>query len=236
MLERFAGLSGRSVQHRAVCDFALTHGVLGVDGAGRPLSSLPGPEANRFEAERIRQKRYREPIAAWREWSEKVAVALKATAAIHGGRKIPDESLLRFGHVLLGSPSETTDWHVDANGNAAPIRMNTDAEVLAVLRQYPLHRGIAGAITGWLYSMGLGLGVAWPDARRPARLQLTGGSAGCLGSIVLQLALLATRARGCCHVQRLRTSVCTLTTASRRAAIVLRELPGKRRTDSTRPA
>lgn len=173
LLERFAALARDADLGAAVLDFVLDFGPLGVDSDGRALSAEDHAteDGRQRMLDREAAARQSEPLASWYTWSERVAATLPVASALISRRKVSTGDLERFGRVVVSGQS--TDG-VD-------------------LKKVVTQQLVAGAVTGWLYWARVGVGVNWRTGQF-AQLSMAGGGAGCLPSVLLQLALTMTRA------------------------------------------
>jgi len=201
LLEKFVALARSADLGSAVVDFVQDFGPLGVDEDGQLLAAHdPNDHAQRRrEIERMSVDRHAEPLTAYRHWSDRVAAVLPVVGALTTRRKPATADLVRFARVVLGWTEEVYYRQLSGEGEppkAKPVRSGTDAEVEKELRAVELRPLIAGVVTSWLYYARIGVGIRWPETKtdKPGQLAMVGGSAGCLPSVLLQLALTITRA------------------------------------------
>jgi len=201
LLERFVALARSADLGSAVVDFVQDFGPLGVDADGQLLAAHDSNdlEQRRREVERMSVDRHGEPLTAYRQWSDKVAAVLPVVGALTTRRKPPTADLVRFARVVLGRKEEVYYRQLFGEGEPPkvdPVRSGTDTEVEKDLRAVELRPLIAGVVTSWLYYARIGFGIRWPETEtdKPGQLAMVGGSAGCLPSVLLQLALTMTRA------------------------------------------
>lgn len=201
LLERFVALASSADLGSAVVAFVEQFGPLGVDADGRLLTAHDpnDPAQRRREVERMVADRHSEPLSAYRHWSTRVAAVLPLVGALTTRRKPLTADLVRFARVTLGWTEEVT-YHQpsrdDESLGVEAVRTGTDAQVEKELRALQLRPLVAGTVTSWLYDARIGVGIRWPETRtnKLGELAMVGGSAGCLPSVLLQLALTMTRA------------------------------------------
>jgi len=197
LLEHFGALDRTEDLGAAVVAFVRSFGPLGVTEDGKPLSALEGRE-NRERGMRVQSlARHAEPLSAYRYWSARVAAVLPVVGALTTRRKVAIPDLVHFARVVYDW-TEGVDYRqtsaVDEPLTLEAIPYDTDTDIEARLKGTDLRGQVSGLVTGWLYAARVGVGVQWPERKPFGELSMVGGSAGCLASILLQLALTMTRA------------------------------------------
>lgn len=174
LVEHFAALGGADDFGSAVAEFVRDFGPLGLDRRGQPLGALDGPGTLRHETDAL--ARLSEPLATWQLWSARIEALLRVVGPLTTGRKVANDDLLSFARVVYAWPADICD-----------------REAVGRLRGMNMRSQVAGVVTSWLYAVGVGVGVRWPQGRPFGELSMVGGSGGCLSAILLQLALTMTR-------------------------------------------
>lgn len=170
-----------------IADFALRHGVLGLNDK---IWRLPGEYAQ-------------EPLSAWHEAATLAAALLDAAAVLRAGRPLSDDQrvpVLRAAWPdVVGGHFTSRELHLDSETFMEP---HADSEA-AVREALLLHANrtldddrvqLAWAVSTWMHDAGAQLVLTWPTRATAPVLTIGGEMArGCLPAITMQVALACSR-------------------------------------------